>query len=460
MDILLGGNPEGLAREKLRKQKIEITEATPEQWNTALAEAKAECERDRQIVVAAGGLYVIGTERHEARRIDNQLRGRSGRQGDPGMSQFYLSLEDDLMRRFGGDRVKGLMRTLRMPEDEPIRNRLISQSIQQAQIRIEGYNFDLRKQVLKYDDVVNKQREAIYKQRQELIESENLRERVEKLIADEIQALVEDYWTEIPPDSDDEGAWNPEELYREALKLFPVPAEIQPEQWTNLEAEDVALALIKGAIQVYDQVEQKIVAATGKPELIREIERDVMLRAIDQFWVRHLTDLDVLREGIWSVAIGQRDPVVEYKRESFKMWEALQGEIRRQIITQLLHIEVSQPPPQTASAQAAADNGKSAVTTGGVGSTIGAKGVKATHQSVSAYDMKAREREPRPQVSTNREGPAQPITADVWAKTGRNDPCPCGSGKKFKNCHYPILREQKATASPNTVNRAVPPKRR
>ncbi len=166
VDILLGGNADGLAREKLRHQGIEVTEATPEQWNAALEQAKAEVARDREIVVAAGGLHVIGTERHEARRIDNQLRGRSGRQGDPGSSRFYLSLDDDLMRRFGGDRVKGFMKWADMPEDQPIEHKLITNSIQQAQVRVEGQNFDIRKRVLEYDDVVNKQREVIYQQRQ------------------------------------------------------------------------------------------------------------------------------------------------------------------------------------------------------------------------------------------------------------------------------------------------------
>ncbi|HRE46541.1 MAG TPA: hypothetical protein PLD47_02355, partial [Aggregatilineales bacterium] len=186
VDILLGGNPEGLARVGLRDENIEVTEATPEQWQVALEKAKAACQRDRETVLAAGGLYVLGTERHEARRIDNQLRGRAGRQGDPGESRFYLSLEDDLMRRFGGDRVKGLMKTFRMDEDVPLEARLVSGTIHQAQTRIEGYNFDIRKRVLEYDDVVNKQREVIYKQRREILQSENPRDQIEKIIAEEI----------------------------------------------------------------------------------------------------------------------------------------------------------------------------------------------------------------------------------------------------------------------------------
>ncbi|MCE7947914.1 MAG: preprotein translocase subunit SecA [Chloroflexi bacterium CFX4] len=440
VDILLGGNPEGVAREKLRKQGVDITEATPQQWQTALEQAKAECKHDREIVVQAGGLYVIGTERHEARRIDNQLRGRSGRQGDPGESQFYLSLEDDLMRRFGGERVKNLMKTLRMPEDEPIKNPIISSSIQQAQIRIEGYNFDIRKRVLEYDDVVNKQREVIYKQRQQVLETPNLREQIEKWIADEMTALVDEHYTEVPPDSDDEGAWNPDDLYRAALAIFPVPAWIQPANWIDKEEDEIVLELTKGALEVYNGIEAAVTAARNA-DAMRQLERDVILFTMDQLWVRHLTDLDMLREGIWSVAIGNRDPLVEYKRESFQMWTALQAEIRRGIVRTVLRIEVQ---PQTA----ALPTGKA---TNGTPNTIGAKNVRASHASISAYDAPKPAARPQPV----RESAPEPDRADVWSKTGRNDPCPCGSGKKYKNCHYPIIQQQRAVVDQSEVKKTL-----
>jgi preprotein translocase subunit SecA len=436
VDILLGGNPEGIARDMLRKSGIEITEATPEQWAEALAKAKASCKEDREKVVAAGGLYVIGTERHEARRIDNQLRGRSGRQGDPGSSQFFLSLEDDLMRRFGGERVKGLMKTLRMPEDEPIRNRLISQSIAQAQVRIEGYNFDLRKRVLEYDDVVNKQRQVIYKQRQQILESTNLREQIEKMIADEIHEVVETHWSEVPAGSDEDGAFNPEELYRAALALYPVPAHIQPESWERMNDEEIALELVKGALEVYQKVEQAVEAY--QPGAMRLVERNIFLASIDQFWVRHLTDLDILREGIGLMAYANRDPLVEYKRESFVMWEALQSQIRRQVVHSLLSFELPQQEaqPNRAAAPVAPTN------------TIRATNIRAQQASVKDYvaDKRAAVNE-RPTANASRNASQEPVTADVWAKTGRNDPCPCGSGKKFKNCHYLILAEQKSTTA-------------
>jgi preprotein translocase subunit SecA len=438
VDILLGGNPDGLAREKLRKQGIDITEATPEQWQASLAEAREECKRDREIVLAAGGLRVIGTERHEARRIDNQLRGRSGRQGDPGLSVFFLSLEDDLMRRFGGERVKGLMKTLRMPEDDPIQHNLISKSIQQAQIRIEGYNFDMRKRVLEYDDVVNKQREVIYRQRRQVLESPNLREQIERLIAEEIHDLVDQHWHE-PPDIPDDDAepWNPDELYRAALTIFPVPASIQPERWREMDNEEIALDLIKGAIEVYDRLEQHIEATLNAPGVMRQIERELMLRAIDQLWVRHLTDLDILREGIGLVAIGQRDPLVEYKRESFVMWEALQAQIKREIARTLFRIEVNvqQPAPTEGS------------------TTIGARNIRATHASVSGYVGPNGGGDSAPQPV--RDAAPEPDRADVWSRVGRNDPCPCGSGKKYKNCHYREVQQQRALVDHAEVKKTV-----
>ncbi|MCC7450485.1 MAG: preprotein translocase subunit SecA [Anaerolineae bacterium] len=410
VDILLGGNPEGIAREKLRAQGIEITEATPDQWKQALAEAKAECAKNREIVVKAGGLHVVGTERHEARRIDNQLRGRSGRQGDPGSSQFYLSLEDDLMKRFGGDRVKGFMKTFNMPEDEPIEHSLITKSIQQAQIRVEGYNFDIRKRVLEYDDVVNKQREVIYSQRKQILEADNLREQIERMTAEEIHKLIDQY---LP---DDREEWELEELYRAALVLYPVPERIKPDHWERMNDEDITLDLTKGAIEVYDQVEIKL-----SPEIMRIAEREVMLRTIDQFWIRHLTDLDVLREGIGLVAIGQRDPLVEYKRESFVMWEAMQSQIQQRIVQTIYRVELA-PQPQAA--------------------PVGVRNVREGLGNMGG--MGVANARPQPVQDTAPE----PSRADVWDRTGRNDPCPCGSGKKYKHCHYREIQAQRQGVPP------------
>ncbi|MEP7284879.1 MAG: preprotein translocase subunit SecA [Chloroflexota bacterium] len=406
VDILLGGNAEGLAREMLRGKGIEVTDATPEQWQAALEEAKAEVARDRDTVIKAGGLHVVGTERHEARRIDNQLRGRSGRQGDPGSSRFFLSLEDDLMRRFGGDNVKNLMKRLNMPEEEPIEHGLISKSIQQAQVRVEGYNFDIRKKVLEYDDVVNKQREVIYRQRKQALHDDNLHEQIERMASEEIHELIEQY---LPTDREE---WETEELYRAALALYPVPDHISPENWDNVTPDDIELVLTKGAIEVYDNIEDKIT-----PEVMRIAERQITLRAVDQFWVRHLTDLDILREGIGLVAIGQRDPLVEYKREAFAMWEELQAQIQHQIVQWIFRVELAQQQPQ----RVAPMNYQN------VKQGLGGVGANAIMNNPAVGNG-------RPQPV--RDTVAEPIRADVWDRTGRNDPCPCGSGKKYKNCHY------------------------
>jgi preprotein translocase subunit SecA len=367
--------------------------------------------------VTAGGLHVVGTERHEARRIDNQLRGRSGRQGDPGSSRFYLSLEDDLMRRFGGDRVKGFMKTFNMPENEPIEHGMISRAIQQAQVRVEGYNFDIRKRVLEYDDVVNKQREVIYKQRQQVLHADSLREQIERWTAEEIDPLVEQY---LPEDHEE---WELEELYRAALVLYPVPEHIKPERWETMQDEDIALELTKGAIEVYNHVEAKLT-----PEIMRMAERAIVLRAIDQFWVRHLTDLDILREGIGLVAIGQRDPLVEYKREAFAMWEDLQAQIQRQIVQTIYRVELAPQPQQQAMA---IRNIREGLATLSNAAMSGLGGTSSTR--------------PQPVQETAPE----PVRADIWERTGRNDPCPCGSGKKYKHCHYRQMREQRGGASGN-----------
>jgi preprotein translocase subunit SecA len=385
VDILLGGNPEGLAREKLRRQGIEVTDATPEQWQQALSEAKAECEADRQKVLAAGGLFVLGTERHEARRIDNQLRGRCGRQGDPGASRFYLSLEDDLMKRFGGERVKGFMSWASIPEDEPIEHGMISRSIAQAQVRVEGFNFDMRKRVVEYDDVVNKQREVIYALRREIVAKDNLREDYLKILEEGVIGVLDEFAPEnIAPED-----WDVDGLYQRLFRVFPVPARITPQTMAGLSAEALETMLLDAVHEAYDQKEAELGA-----EMMRRLEKFVMLRAIDQHWQRHLTDLDILREGIGLVSIAQRDPLVEYKRQAFGMWQGMMDAIREQAAQQLLTAQVRQQQPVP---------------------------LRRQMQQLQAVRPGAAESKPEP-VRTAR-------------KLGRNDPCWCGSGKKYKHCH-------------------------
>jgi preprotein translocase subunit SecA len=387
VDILLGGNPEGLAREKLRKQGIEISEATPNQWQAALSEAKAECQQDRQKVVAAGGLFVLGTERHEARRIDNQLRGRSGRQGDPGESRFYLSLEDDLMKRFGGDRVKNFMSWANIPEDEPIEHGMISKSIAQAQVRVEGHNFDIRKKVLEYDDVVNKQREVIYKQRRELLEVENLRDQYLQIMEEAVLAILEEF---VGDESDPE-TWDVDAMYRQLFTVFPVPAHITPDTIADMNLDDLEKTLIDAVHEAYNQKASEL-----GPDLMPRAERMVMLSTVDQYWRRHLTDLDILREGIGLMSIAQRDPLVEYKRQGFAMWQEMQNELRAQAARDIFRVQVNMPQPVRRNLQA-------------VRASVGSS------------------------VATSKPEPVRKTEKD---KLGRNDPCWCGSGKKYKNCHY------------------------
>jgi preprotein translocase subunit SecA len=385
VDILLGGNPEGMVREKLHSQGVDITEATDEQWDEAMKEARAQVKEDRKRVLEAGGLFVLGTERHEARRIDNQLRGRSGRQGDPGETRFFLSLEDDLVRRFGGDRIKGFMEWANIPDNEPIEHGMISRAIGQAQIRVEGYNFDIRKRVLEYDDVVNKQREFIYKQRRQILESEELRDTYLRLLEETLVDMLDEYASdENRPDS-----WDLEGLYQRMYTVFPVPEHITAD--TLAEIDDLEVleeTILTAAREAYDAKTED----TG--ELMPLAEKRVMLRAIDMYWQRHLTDLDVLREGIGLQSVAQRDPLVEYKREAFAMFDHLQSSIRTQALQDIFRVQVN----------------------------------KIQRTPVRRQMMAVRP------GATESEKPA-PVT-NSRKKVGRNDPCWCGSGKKYKNCHY------------------------
>ena len=390
VDILLGGNPEGLAREMLRQDGIDVTEATPEQWAEVYRKAKAETAAEREAILAAGGLYVLGTERHEARRIDNQLRGRSGRQGDPGESRFFVSLEDDLMKRFGGDRVKGVMSWANMPEDEPIESGVITGTISQAQIRMEGHNFDIRKRVLEYDDVVNKQREVIYQQRRDWLSlsKDERRDTYLRILREMVQKVLDEYLDEdIPEDElDFEG------LYRQLLTIFPVPENLTPGTLAELEAaeEDIDELILNALEAAYAE---KVEAMTE--EIMQQAERQVMLWAVDQNWQQHLTDLDMLREGVWTQGLAQRDPLVEYKRTGFEMWKELQQKIREKAGHDIFRVRVNVPQPEPR------------------------RNLKMIHGG-------------------NSSDASQPKTVRKSAKKkiGRNDPCWCGSGKKYKHCHY------------------------
>jgi len=388
VDILLGGNPEGLARDYVRqKYNVDVTEATPEQWAEALEWARAECAAGREKVLAAGGLFVLGTERHEARRIDNQLRGRAGRQGDPGESRFFLSLEDDLMRRFNGEQVKKFMSWANLPEDEPIEHSMITRSIEQAQVRVEGHNFDIRKRVLEYDDVVNAQRTLIYKQRREWLhmDSATLRQEYLSMIEKRVLETVDAY-----ADGDDVADWDTEQLYRDLLMVFPVPVHITAENMAEMTPEALRTALVDGVRAVFKFKENEL--ETAQPGLWDYALRLTILRAIDYHWQRHLTALDMLREGIGLVSISQRDPIVEYKRDSFAMFNEMRDQITDQACNQIFRVR-----PQVA--------------------------------------VQPVRRAPVREISAATSAPETTRTVVRKSSLGRNDPCWCGSGKKYKNCH-------------------------
>ncbi|MCD4686191.1 MAG: preprotein translocase subunit SecA, partial [Anaerolineae bacterium] len=456
VDILLGGNPDGLAREILRRRYgVDVTEATEEQWQEVHSEAKLDTAQHRSKVLAEGGLYVLGTERHEARRIDNQLRGRSGRQGDPGESRFYLSLEDDLMRRFGGDRVKNLMKMVDIPEEMPIEHGMISKSIQQAQIRVEAHNFDIRKRVLEYDDVVNQQRKTIYDQRRRILNAEpgELREQIHLMITAGLQPVCEDHLTEHAED------WDMDELHRAALTVYPVPETVTPARLREeVDPDAIETLLVAGALEVYGARIERYTE-----EWMLQAERIVMLNAVDELWQRHLTDLDVLREGIGLVGFGGRDPLVEYQRQSFEMWQALQDEIRSKLVQDIFR--VAPPEHQQQRRRVPAFNlqrSLSDVQTGrGSMPQLGTAAAEAA-AAKAGKGAKPETRRGKGRPVGVDEIPGLPLHISEYDGVGPNDECPCQRfpGKKFKKCCYPLIRDARRTVSQDQVKQRTSTRRR
>jgi preprotein translocase subunit SecA len=399
VDILLGGNPEGMAREQLRRQGVDLSTIEADAWERALGEAGEIYERDHEQIVALGGLHVVGTERHEARRIDNQLRGRSGRQGDPGSSRFFVSLEDDLMRRFGGQSVASIMDRLGVEESVPIEHHLVTRAIENAQVKVEGHNFDLRKHVLEYDDVVNHQRELIYEQRRLILQEPDLKPIVEEMVNERVDNLVAIYLGAEHRDD-----WELAGLYAAARALFPLPDSQNPSAWEKLSREQIAEALHESATATYDAREAQL-----GPETMRQLERLVMLHTVDNLWVHHLTALDELREGIGLRAYGQRDPLVEYKREAHEMFAELTDGIRHDI----------------------------------------AHGVFKA-QLVRTEPLRGRE------MRTNAPSEA-PSPRKAGEKVGRNAPCPCGSGRKYKNCCLRKGNQREPAKAPAAAAQPVRP---
>jgi preprotein translocase subunit SecA len=360
-------------------------------------------------VVELGGLHIIGTERHEARRIDNQLRGRAGRQGDPGSSQFFVSLEDELMKRFGGDRVKSIMDKFGLPEDQPIENKIISRSIESAQAKIEGFNFDIRKHVLEYDDIMNKQREVVYNKRKEILSKKSLKDEIMEMVEEEIEQIVGLNTAGHPED------WQIGEIKEGVKAIFPVGEESFKKMLEIKQAKNHAndalkisalIEFLKGlAKESYNRKEADITQ-----EIMRQIERAMYIRAIDTFWMNHLDDIDYLREGIGLRGYGQRDPLVEYKKEAYLLFQNLMGTIRSSVITNIFKIGVikEEAAPQKSILEEAKYKGAEEQP-----SQFGAaQGAIAGKPTPAAGGQTIRNKD----------------------EIGRNDPCPCGSGKKYKKC--------------------------
>ena len=392
-DIMLGGNPEFMADFELQRQGLNPAE-TPEQyekaWPAEIAKQKAAVEKSHEIVVSLGGLYVLGTERHESRRIDNQLRGRSGRQGDPGESRFYLSLQDELMRRFNSGLVERFLGAAGMPEETPLESKIVSNAIKSAQTQVESLNFEMRKNVLKYDDVMNKQREVVYSERREVLEGADIKDLVSQFLNETIAAYI-DAATATGVSED----WDLTTLWKALKVLFPI--SFTADQLLNeiggssaLNTELLLDRVLADANAAYQKRESDL-----SPVVMRELERKILLSVLDRKWREHLYEMDYLQEGIGLRAMAQRDPLVEYQREGYDLFTAMMDAIKEELVSFLFTAEVQVE-----------------------GKEVGAKGLTPTPAPVAALQYSAAEIETTPAGGTS-----------------KNAPCPCGSGKKYKRCH-------------------------
>ena len=420
-DILLGGNPDFLAREHLIKKGQNPDLIPPEEWREAFHKFKEQTDREHDEVVALGGLHILGTERHEARRIDNQLRGRAGRQGDPGSSSFYLSLQDDLLRIFGGEKVQNLMLRLGMEEDMPIESRLITKRIEAAQKAVEAQNFAARKHLLEYDDVMNKQREAVYGMRAKLLEGRDQKEYIGGLSGD----LVADFVDTRCPGKTHPDTWALAELRTDVASQFGLKVD-------HIEIES------KGREEIVDDITAYLDEQYGRkeqvvgPERMRYTERMIMLQLLDSQWKDHLLSMDHLKEGIGLRGYGQKDPLVEYKKESFELFQQMMSRFEEETIRILYSLQPSVAPPKDLGRRAAAMPSESDEEEPvPVGVTVGGG------DSLEEFTRDVRRKKERElaHVQTAGSGGGTEVKQVVRGqKVGRNQPCPCGSGKKYKKC--------------------------
>jgi preprotein translocase subunit SecA len=463
-DIKLGGDTAGLASDLLHKEGLNPAEVDKDTYDRALAEAKEVTDEDHERVVAAGGLHIIGTERHDSRRIDNQLRGRAGRQGDPGSSRFYLSLEDDLMKRFASDRVAGLMERMGLEDDVAIESRLVSKTIESAQSRVEGFNFDMRKRVVEFDDVINRQRETIYAERDKVLRNEDLTDTVRTFVEDEIGAMADQHLSGEPDD------WGMEALAA-GLRAMGLDGEGTSEDdlWEIGSREQITehlLDLAESRLEKREDELRQLAIADGRGAEAGEgewalVERMVLLRTIDSLWVEHLTEVDDLRRGVGLRGYAQQDPLNEFRREAFQLYGELRDLIRHQVATSIFRVTITRQPPPGASAlnQSLAAGMQRLTGTAGAGAAAaGASGTPAaTPAGGTATAVRPASKPVGPVVSgglaadpmaralptagngANGAGAAgaqaRPGYTPTGERIGRNDACWCGSGKKYKKCH-------------------------
>ncbi|MGZ5416847.1 MAG: preprotein translocase subunit SecA, partial [Nocardioides sp.] len=426
-DIMLGGSIDFLADQELRKQGLDPVENVEEYdaaWPEMVERIRHQVAAEHEQVKEAGGLYVVGTERHESRRIDNQLRGRSGRQGDPGESRFYLSLQDELMRLFKSDWVDWVLTTLKVPDDVPIENKRVTGAIASAQAQVESQNFDSRKNVLKYDDVMNRQREVIYGERRAVLEGADLHDQVQTMIDNVVTGYVTAATEGFPEEWDLEALWSAlKTLYPVSLRLDAVEAEAGGRN--GLTREQLIEDIVADAKDAYAEREGKFGS-----EVMRELERRVVLSVLDRKWREHLYEMDYLREGIGLRAYSQRDPLVEYQREGFDMFAAMMDGIKEESVGYLFNLEVQveaeapvedvEAGPALAQAAAASHDHPA----------IKARGLEAPKQpSGLAYSA------PSETGDAEVRGAAAAAADDIFVGASRNADCPCGSGKKYKKCH-------------------------
>ena len=392
-DIMLGGNPEFMADFELQRKGLNPSE-TPQEyekaWPDEISRQKAAVEKEHETVVSLGGLYVLGTERHESRRIDNQLRGRSGRQGDPGESRFYLSLQDELMKRFNSGLVERFLGAAGMPEDTPLESKIVSNAIKSAQTQVESLNFEMRKNVLKYDDVMNKQRSVVYSERREVLEGADIKDLTNNFLEETITAYVNSATSDGVAEN-----WDLNTLWLALRALFPISFSAQDlinevGEVGALDSEFVLDRVLVDARSAYEKRESELSAP-----IMRELERKILLSVLDKKWREHLYEMDYLQEGIGLRAMAQRDPLVEYQREGYDLFSAMMDAVKEQLVGHLFSAEVQVE-----------------------GDQVGAKGLTPTPAPVSQLQYSAAE------IETTSSG-----------ETSRNAPCPCGSGKKYKRCH-------------------------